>query len=106
MLLNSSLRSRHNAGAGGSRRQSAFVSLFVFFFVFVFVIVSPFVIAVVIVFEDEDFYPMETQCWGSGFQAPFTHSRVKEADNVDRKTCPGLRNICMWQKGIGFVDCV
>ena len=69
---------------GGSRRQ----------FVFVFVIVCPFVIAVVIVFEDEDFYPMETQCWGSGFQAPFTHSRVKEADNVERKTCPGLRGIC------------
>ena len=95
LLLNSSLRSRHNSGAGGSRRQFVFVSLFVCVFVFVFVIVSPFVIAVVIVFEDEDFYPMETQCWGSGFHAPLTHSRVKEADNVERKTCPGLRGICM-----------
>ena len=69
---------------------------FVFVFVF-FVIVCPFVIAVVYVFEDEDFYPMETQCWGSGFQAPLTHSRVKEADNVERKTCPGL-----WDMYVGI----
>ena len=88
------MRSRHNSEAGGSRRQFVFVFLFVFVFFFVFVIVCPFVIAVVFVFEDED-YPMETQCWGSGLQAPFTHSRVKEADKVERKTCPGLRGICM-----------
>ena len=76
---------RHNAGVLGSRQQ----------FVFVSVIVGAFVFAVVFVFEDEKYYPMETQCWGSGFHAPLTHSRVKEADNVERKTCPGLRDICM-----------